>query len=372
MKILAVLPSYRITGYQGGIGGGELSNRMLFEALVSKGHRATVFSFHGSGFWGEMERGVTIFDFSSQSQVSIGRKIVGILSFLRLAFRMAQEVNPDLVIGTTTAIAQAIDLGHRLDIPVGAFVRAYENFDCVNGETTLNERVKEILRPILLGQYKNNALENTDFLLANSQYMADLCRRQYDSPRKYVVYPPIPYDPIPFKMNHPITSVVTVGTSPKKGIRLFSELARRMPELRFRIVGDPKVPPGVDLVEENLTRSGWIAEQAAFLKVADIVLVPSTWEEPFGRIAVEGLLHGKIVLVSDRGGLPESVGHERELIVPFDSVEAWQRRLEAVVRSPDDFRRYCESAAKNAKIFALQTQASAFENALLKEIDRCH
>ena len=40
---------------------------------------------------------------------------------------------------------------------------------------------------------------------------------------------------------------------------------------------------------------------------ADVVVVPSTLPEPFGRVAIEGMAHGCAVLASDHGGLREIV-----------------------------------------------------------------
>ncbi|WP_446918163.1 glycosyltransferase, partial [Klebsiella pneumoniae] len=45
--------------------------------------------------------------------------------------------------------------------------------------------------------------------------------------------------------------------------------------------------------------------QYDFLKQIDILIVPSKWQEPFGRVIVESMLHGAPVLVSNKGGMPE-------------------------------------------------------------------
>ncbi len=50
-------------------------------------------------------------------------------------------------------------------------------------------------------------------------------------------------------------------------------------------------PPGADVV--------------VTLHAADVVVVPSTWDEPFGRTVIEGLSTGRPVLASRVGGIPE-------------------------------------------------------------------
>ena len=39
-----------------------------------------------------------------------------------------------------------------------------------------------------------------------------------------------------------------------------------------------------------------------------MLLVPSVWDEPFGRVAAEAMINGIPPLVSDRGSLPQVVG----------------------------------------------------------------
>lgn len=49
-------------------------------------------------------------------------------------------------------------------------------------------------------------------------------------------------------------------------------------------------------------------EVAAILNQHQIQVVPSTWEESFGVVALEGQACGCVVVASDGGGLPEAVG----------------------------------------------------------------
>lgn len=47
------------------------------------------------------------------------------------------------------------------------------------------------------------------------------------------------------------------------------------------------------------------ADAAEFYRAVDVVVVPSAWEEPFGRVAVEALAYHKPVCVAARGGLTD-------------------------------------------------------------------
>ena len=50
-------------------------------------------------------------------------------------------------------------------------------------------------------------------------------------------------------------------------------------------------------------------EVLSFLERTEIAVVPSRWEEPFGRTALEASSRGCATIVSNRGGLPETTDH---------------------------------------------------------------
>ena len=51
----------------------------------------------------------------------------------------------------------------------------------------------------------------------------------------------------------------------------------------------------------------------------DIVVFPSIWPEPFGRIAIEAQAAGKVVVASEIGAIKEIVGEKGLLVAPGDS-----------------------------------------------------
>jgi glycosyltransferase involved in cell wall biosynthesis len=57
---------------------------------------------------------------------------------------------------------------------------------------------------------------------------------------------------------------------------------------------------------------------AEFLNAIDILLVPSIWNEPFGRVTVEAYSHGVPVVGANTGGIPEVIEPDSHLIFDID------------------------------------------------------
>ena len=66
---------------------------------------------------------------------------------------------------------------------------------------------------------------------------------------------------------------------------------------------------------KNVTHMGWSNNTAYPFSRAKVVIVPSIWNEAFGRVAVEAKFLDIPVLVSNKGGLPEAVNYESKFIV---------------------------------------------------------
>ena len=80
---------------------------------------------------------------------------------------------------------------------------------------------------------------------------------------------------------------------------------------------------------------------------AAVVLAPSRWEEPCPYAVLDAMAAGVPVLVSDRGGLPETVDPGEAL--PAQDAAAWARGLAALWSDPQSRRVSGERALERAR-----------------------
>jgi glycosyltransferase involved in cell wall biosynthesis len=102
----------------------------------------------------------------------------------------------------------------------------------------------------------------------------------------------------------------------EKGIGLLLEAwAQSDPNTRARgllVGGDGPLRAWVEDVarrDPSVTYLGHLAPalMTRFYASCRCVVVPSVWEEPFGRVAAEALSYGRSIIVSDRGGLADTL-----------------------------------------------------------------
>jgi glycosyltransferase involved in cell wall biosynthesis len=80
---------------------------------------------------------------------------------------------------------------------------------------------------------------------------------------------------------------------------------------------------------------GWIPpeDMPLLLRKYDILLVTSTWAEPFARVVLEGMVSGLVVVATPTGGTPEIVsdGKNGSLFTPGDPEDLAQKIMRLVV-----------------------------------------
>ena len=81
------------------------------------------------------------------------------------------------------------------------------------------------------------------------------------------------------------------------------------------------------------------------LKKVSICVVPSRWEEPFGRTALEASSRGCAVIVSNRGGLKEASKHSIKLKqLTYQSI---YNAINKLIRYPNLMKNLQKNSLKN-------------------------
>ena len=127
-----------------------------------------------------------------------------------------------------------------------------------------------------------------------------------------IVYPSIAIAKKRMLKKKKITFVGKLNKS--KGYDIYSEavinILNKYNEWKAYSIGDESRNKP-ELKHKNHFDLGYLThkEVLKFLATSEIAVVPSRWEEPFGRTALESTSRGCATIISNRGGLPETSDH---------------------------------------------------------------
>lgn len=274
-----------------------------------------------------------------------------------LEARLRHGNMPDVIVSQGVYFPQAGVVARKFNIPHTTFIRdqfyrcpvARHNQctdTCFNCVSPTQKMVWPLVRHLV--DQKRKALDKIDLVLTNSQYMKEDLEQHTTAPID-VLYPPIEF-PSGNGDGGTHDRIVYMGGGHWKGTKLVMELARRLPEYRFLVSGDPEVPTKWNPAHyPNVEYQPWVDRDLA-LSTARVHLAPSIWPEPFGRIPVEAGHHGVPTIASDRGGLPEAVGPGGILLDP-DRINEWMRWITTMMDIDQDWKRHGREARNHSAKF---------------------
>lgn len=100
-------------------------------------------------------------------------------------------------------------------------------------------------------------------------------------------------------------------------------------------------------LHDKVNLIGWANDVAPFYQAADIVLVPSRWQEPFGLIGAEAFAHGKPVVAFDVGGISEWLKDGvNGYLVKAKHVQAMAKRIQELMTNFDEMLIFGENGYK--------------------------
>ncbi|MEG0559008.1 MAG: glycosyltransferase family 4 protein, partial [Muribaculaceae bacterium] len=98
--------------------------------------------------------------------------------------------------------------------------------------------------------------------------------------------------------------------SREKGVDMIVEVARRHPEIPFKLAGKLRVGEDIGLLPPNCELTGYLQADllAAFYRNARFFVMASRWYEGFPMSILEAAQYGKCMVAPDHGGFTEIIG----------------------------------------------------------------
>lgn len=215
---------------------------------------------------------------------------------------------------------------YRLMCPTGLFMRAGKpcelclqqgnEWNCIkhNCEKSFPKSLGYALRNMtarLMNYYQNNV----DYFVCLTSFQKNKLSKAGFNPAKLVVIP----NSLSFPAECHFTSgsyIAYVGRlSQEKGVDLFLEVAKRHPEIPFKIAGEIR-PEDTWEMPGNVQWVGRLDQTSVrdFIQEARFLVQPSRCYEGFPLVILEAASCGKPVIAPNHGGFPEIIGAENQSI----------------------------------------------------------
>lgn len=358
-------------------GGAERSQFRLAERL-GRNHSVDIIGLYGVP--GKDQESLRV-------RESLGRRIpVSINRLYRLAdarfrgYRQLVSRDYDLIITQHAGVAIGATLKRRQSVPHIVFVHDYEPL----GMDSPPQPNPVAVATTFVGQRLRRIIEHpwyveADAISAPSEYMARQLR-EFDL-EPLIINALVPAEKFGQTADHvrnefqgdfraqtssDLPTLLHITPTISKGIETTLDVAAMRPNWQIVLVGrfDNDVLAERANNAPNIEPLGHIPDIRDAYRRADVLLIPSKWAEPGATVAIEAGLAGIPPIVSDRGGLPELVANDEQL-VRSERPGAYVETAEDIFDSYDE---YSQSAEKYARGLRADVQIKRFRTAVQ---DRC-
>ncbi|WP_413733291.1 glycosyltransferase family 4 protein [Sodalis sp. RH13] len=347
-KIVFCLPVFRSPKDEYSTGG-TISNYTLIRELSSKHSLIVIAAIVSKDLLEVPIKNVTIITkpgFDQPSLIVKAKKKIWLYKTIKDYLKKESNVITISTNGTASFVNKYNDSDKII------LVRAFEDF--LNYKV-VGESIVERIRKRLFYYSVNNLIKATyteaKFIITNSKYMKLEISKYFNIPKDniHVLYPPIDIVRKDFRNYDPKKiNIGMINPKPIKGETVFLAIAEKFPDYNFSYFSKENRNYKV----KNIEYLGWGNDVEKIFASFDLLIVPSLWDEPFGRVAVEGIRSGIPVLVSNHGGITETV--DNAFVVKDDDVESWQRKIDWVKTKPEEVKIAWEKSAALSERFTTE------------------
>jgi glycosyltransferase involved in cell wall biosynthesis len=327
-------------------GGAEQSMQTLKEHL-SQQHEVKLFSLID-----EESEGSKAFNLPLPRQ----KKILG--GYLEGLSRSEELENfdPDLILAQHELSYLGAKYVEENDAEIILFLRDYETvYDKRFYGRYKPDAAINYLTSFITERITKKIIRDSSEITANSNYLGKRYENYFDIETE-TIYPFVDLED--YRVEETGEKILHVNPKKEKGIETTLEVAEKMPEKEFMIAGTTKRNEIDRRIEEleNVEKLGYVEDMKKVYRQTKIVLVPSKWEEPFGRIPIEAGASGIPAIATSEGGLPESVGNH-ELLVKGEP----EQFVEKIKEVEQNYEKYSSKARKNSDEKRQEKQLEKFE-----------
>ncbi len=346
-SILIISPVY----YPYHLGGAEISTQMLAEGLSETGQFTVDVLTHGDNTSVEDNvNGLRVmrhffFPFSKQiymkvhdKKISVGIKILGKIGDL-FQFRGREKYYQSLFRSYDAVIlsGNGVNLGRadmwraakKENVPFVQIIRDPLLVFPLSGKPsrfTLGEK--------LYRRFSTHGLRDVPYVVSVTNWMLKLHRLHGITFQSEKVIYNMVDDCLCGNMSYEGKEdvILYVGSiSTEKGchtlIKAFQSVSAQIPSYRLVLIGrvfDVVIPDSDKIIAAGHMELNDVFAQ---MQKAKLVVLPSEWDEAFGRTVVEAVFNGTVSIGSDRGGIPEVFQYDREFLFRAGDVRDLAEKL---------------------------------------------
>ncbi len=208
------------------------------------------------------------------------------------------------------------------------------------GSSSVTDRIK-------LVKFCSKIVFNSNW--SKKKFLTKLPQNIHNSKKLIVIYQSTNKKKIDLKKKQKIISFVGKLNS-SKGYDLFGEavikILNKYPEWKALVIGD-ELREKYNFNHKNLKILGFVPHNKVlkYFEKTNIAVVCSRWEEPFGRTSLEASSRGCAVIISNRGGLPETVKYP--IILKNLNVDELYNEIEKLILNKSILIKHQKNSLKN-------------------------
>ena len=121
-------------------------------------------------------------------------------------------------------------------------------------------------------------------------------------------------------------------------------------------------------VKDRIIFTGYIpySDMPQYLRIADLAVIPSIWDDPFPTTVLEAQAMGLPIITTRRGGIPEEVTEKNAILLNTDEhfVDSLAAAIYELYEHPEKREAMSKASLERSKLFDKETYAKNFFKAL--------